>query len=388
MYINAVSRAVKLGLMAPQSGIVEMYGAEIIRAAQIACAQVNEAGGVLGRPLELCIEDDGSLPHTAVPAALRLVDGQRCAAIIGNLLSNSRIAVATEVAATRAVPYLNFSFYEGNIDVPTFFHFAALPNQQIDRMIPFMAERFGGKMYFIGSDYEWPKGSINAARMVLFAHGGRAVGEEYFPIGVDGQHFEGLLDRVKRSGADVLVPYFAGADQVELLTRFSRRGLKGKMAVVMGHYDEVMASRLPPEVRAGFYSSNTYFMSIDTAENRRYLERLAKMPGVTGIWPYGNGMLTNFGEGAYHCVHAFARAAIAAGSLDSDALVAALEHVTTEGPQGVVRMDPITHHAHVSTFLARSRVDGTFAIIERFGVNPPVIPAPYRRGSSMPPPQV
>lgn len=121
--------AVKLGLMPPLTGLVGMYGAEIARAGQIACAEVNESGGILGRPLELVIEDDGSLPESAVAAATRLVDQHHCAAIIGNLLSNSRIAVAYQVAEPRRVPYLNFSFYEGSILSHYFFHFAALPNQ-------------------------------------------------------------------------------------------------------------------------------------------------------------------------------------------------------------------------------------------------------------------
>ncbi len=367
------------------SGVVEMYGPEIVWAAQIACAEVNERGGVLGRPLELIIEDDGSLPETAVPAALRLVEKHRCVAIIGTLLSNSRIAVASRVAEPRQVPYLNYSFYEGSIEARHFFHFAALPNQQIDPMIPYMAERFGRKMYFAGNNYEWPRGSIDAARRALLAHGGTSVGEEYHPIGVSARDLEGLLDRVERSGTDVFVPYFAGADQVELLVRFSRRGLAKRMAVVMGHYDEVMVSRLPPEVREGLYSSNTYFMSVDTPENRGYLERLATHPGVEGIWPHGNGIVTNFGEGAYVCVHAFANAANDAGSLESASLVSALERVSLRAPQGLVRMDPRTHHAYVNTFLARCRADGTFEIIERFGSNAPEIPERYRRSSSAPP---
>ena len=56
-------------------------------------------------------------------------------------------------------------------------------------------------------------------------------------------------------------------------------------------YDEMMASQLTAEVREGFYSSNTYFMTVDTTENRNYLSRLAEQPGVDGIWPQGNGIL-------------------------------------------------------------------------------------------------
>jgi diguanylate cyclase (GGDEF)-like protein/PAS domain S-box-containing protein len=373
--------SIRLGLMSPLTGLVEIYGPEIVAAARIACAEVNQNGGVLGRPLELFIEDDGSLPSTAVPAAERLIDTFGCIAIIGNLLSNSRIAVAAQVAEPRRIPLLNFSFYEGSISGRFFFNFAALPNQQIDKMIPFMAKRYGLKMFFAGSNYEWPRGSIDAAKRTLLRLDGDVVGEEYLDIGADAAAIDTLLDQVARSGADVFVPYFAGSDQIALLTRFTEMGLKTRMGVVMAHYDEMMVSRLPADVREGFYSSNTYFMSLESAENRHFLQKLALQPGIDGIWPHGNGVLTNFGEGAYLCVHAFANALEAAGSTDTEAMIHALEQVRVIGPQGVVEMDPVTHHASVNSYLARCNQDGWFNIIERFGLIPPIIPERYREQS-------
>ena len=225
------NKTVKLGLLPPLTGLVGLYGNEIVRAAKIAVSEINADGGLLGKNIELLIEDDGSLPETAVPAAMKLVD-QGCVAIIGNLLSNSRIAVANQVADKRKIPYLNFSFYEGSIFSPYFFHFAALPNQQIDKMIPYMANKYGPKFFFAGSNYEWPLGSIDAAKTALFKVNGEIVGEEYLPIG--STQIDSLLEKVKKSGADVFVPYFAGQDQINLLTGFSKLGLKEKMAVVMG----------------------------------------------------------------------------------------------------------------------------------------------------------
>lgn len=381
---NSSSEVIRLGLMAPMSGVVGLYGVEICNAARIACDEINEAGGILGRPLELIIEDDGSLPDTAVPAARRLVDEHCCDAIIGNLLSNSRIAIADQVAEPGCIPYLNFSFYEGSISSHYFFHFAALPNQQIDKMIPWMASHHGLKMFFAGSNYEWPRGSIDAAKQSLHSLGGDVVGEEYLPLGASAEEIDTLLEQISRSGADVFVPYFAGEDQVRLLTRFTEMGMKQRMAVVMGHYDELMVSHLPAEVREGFYSSNTYFMSVDTAENRACLDRLARLPGITGLWPQGNGILTNFGEGAYLCVHAYAKAVANAGTTGHEEVVVALESVSLPSPQGEVRMDPESHHAHVNTYLARCNADGSFTIIERFGCNPPVIPKRYRAQSFEP----
>jgi len=369
---------VKLGLMPPLTGLVSLYGSEIARAGQIARDEVNASGGVLGRRLELVIEDDGSLPDSAVAAAERLVDRHRCVAMVGNLLSNSRIAVAYRVAEPSKIPLLNFSFYEGSIHSRFFFHFAALPNQQIDRMIPWMRAKYGPRMFFAGNNYEWPRGSIDAAKQALARAGGEVVGEEYCPIGVAADAIERLLDSVEASAPDVFVPYFAGVDQVNLLTRFSQRGLKQHMAVVMGHYDEMLASQLAPAVRAGFYSSNSYFMGVDSAENHAFLTRLSCQPGISGIWPHGNGILTNFGEGAYLCVKAFAQAANAAGSLEPEALVEALKTISVTSPQGRVDMDPVTQHARVNTYLAQCQADGAFKIIERFGAIDPIIPARYK----------
>ncbi|MTW21003.1 ABC transporter substrate-binding protein [Allochromatium palmeri] len=376
---NSTDKPIRLGLMSPLTGLVSMYGQEIAWAGRIACDEINAAGGIQGRRLELIIEDDGSLPETAVPAAERLLDEHGCVALIGNLLSNSRIAVASQVAEVRQVPYLNFSFYEGSIQSRYFFHFAALPNQQIEHMIPYMAREIGPKMFFAGSNYEWPRGSIDAATHALSDLGGEVVGEEYLPLGR--APIDKLLDRVRRSGADVFVPYFAGAEQAQLLTRFSQLGLKRRITVVMGHYDEAMAATLTPEVREGFYSCNTYFMGLDTPVNQRYLKTLATLPEVSGIWPDGNGVLTNFGEGVYLCVHAFARAGNQAATLETQTLIDALTQVEVEGPQGRVRMDPATHHAHVNTYLARATFDGHFEIVTAFGCLPPQIPERYRQST-------
>lgn len=369
---------VKLGLMPPLSGLVGIYGSEITHAGQIACQEVNDNGGVLGRPLELIIEDDGSLPESAVSAAEKLLDEHKCSAIIGNLLSNSRIAVAYRVAEPRRIPYLNFSFYEGSILSRYFFHFAALPNQQIDKMIPYMCNKFGPRMFFAGNNYEWPRGSIYAGKLALAQAGGEVVGEEYTPIGVDIETIDHLLDQVEKAMPDVFVPYFAGSDQVLLLTRFTERGLKDKIAVVMGHYDEMMASQLPAEVREGFYSSNTYFMGIDSEQNRNYLSRLASLPDVNGIWPEGNGILTNFGEGTYACVKAFAAAANQAGSLEPELLLKALRTIQVDAPQGKIAMLPEHQHARVNTYLSQCNAAGEFTIIKKFGAIDPVLPERYR----------
>ncbi len=369
------SDTIKIGLMSPLSGVASPYGDDIAWGGRIACAEINASGGVLGRPLELIIADDGSVPETAVPTAENLL-AEGCVALIGTLLSNSRIAIASRVSEPRGIPYLNYSFYEGSINSRYFFHFAALPNQQIGKMIPYIESKYGAKMFFAGNNYEWPRGSISAAKQVLKEINGELVGEEYFPLGtVD---FSELLERVEKSGADVFLPYGAGEDQVLLLQQFHARGLKKKMAVLTGHFDEVLARTMSPEEREGIYSCNSYYMSLDNPRNKHYLDQLTRLPEVNGIWPLGNGIQSNFGEGAYLCVKAFAQAANAANSVAPEDLVAALETIQIDSPQGTVTMDPATHHAAINCYLARSQRDGTFTVEYQFGQIAPVIPQRYR----------
>ncbi|HFL3388566.1 TPA: EAL domain-containing protein [Legionella pneumophila] len=365
-----------IGLMTPYTGIASIYGHEIANAGMIACQQVNDAGGVLGKELELVIIDDSSMPEQAVRAANSLIDEYHCQAIIGNLLSNSRIDVANKVSLPRKVIHLNFSFYEGSIFNKYFFNFSALPNQQLQHLIPYLAHKYGLKFYFAGTNYEWPRGSIFAAKNYLSQLNGEVVGEDYFAFGE--AKAKKIIANVAKSGANVFMPYFAGLDQVEIIKAFVDGGLREKIAMGLGHYDEAMMSYMPDMYRYGFYSSNTYFMSVQTPENQHLLQELSKLKTITGVWPQGNGILTHFGEGAYLCVKAFAIAINQAGTLNTEKIIMALSHVALKGPQGEVKMDPVTHHAHVNNYLAKSNQDGTLSIIKSYGSIPPVIPLRYR----------
>lgn len=170
------------------------------------------------------------------------------------------------------------------------------------------------------------------------------------------------------------MPYFAGLDQVEIIKAFVDGGLREKIAMGLGHYDEAMMSYMPDMYRYGFYSSNTYFMSVQTPENQHLLQELSKLKTITGVWPQGNGILTHFGEGAYLCVKAFAIAINQAGTLNTEKIIMALSHVALKGPQGEVKMDPVTHHAHVNNYLAKSNQDGTLSIIKSYGSIPRLYP--------------
>src|SRR5260370_3011024 len=93
---------IKIGVLAPLTGVVAPGGREMVEGVQFYLGQVNNE--MAGRKVELAIEDDASNPDTALQKARRLVEQGNCHMLIGNLLANTGLAVANYVKGT-GTPY-------------------------------------------------------------------------------------------------------------------------------------------------------------------------------------------------------------------------------------------------------------------------------------------
>jgi len=99
---RAQAGPIKIGLLAPLTGVVASGGKEMVEGVQFYLDQVKSEMG--GRKVELVIEDDASNPDTALQKARRLVEQGNCHMLIGNLLANTGLAVANYVKGT-GTPY-------------------------------------------------------------------------------------------------------------------------------------------------------------------------------------------------------------------------------------------------------------------------------------------
>ncbi|EGV32231.1 diguanylate cyclase/phosphodiesterase with PAS/PAC sensor(s) [Thiorhodococcus drewsii AZ1] len=340
---------IRLGLL-PSAKVVDARQLGKIRiSAQAACTELNAAGGLLGRPIEL-IE---AAPTLGLEAATRhLTEVLGCDALIGNpstSVAPSRPRIALDHGAT---------LDEASQEV---FRFTPLPVHNVTPVLERMARIAGPKFFIAGGRDAWSCGTTEAASRALEAIGGELVSTEHLDL--DGVQMETLLDHVERSGVDVFLPCFDRKDLPALLTRFTRRGLKRRIAVLASRLDESVAARLAPEVREGVFACGSYFTCLDNPANRAYLAALGNQLGdtETPLPP-----VAKVGASTYLCVRGFARAAEQAGSLEPSALISALERLELDGPQGPVRMDPVSHRVRLATHLARCRFDGTFSIIQSF----------------------
>jgi urea transport system substrate-binding protein len=298
---------------------------------EIAVEEVNEAGGVLGRQIELIIEDEASDPAVAVEKAKKLIREDGVTFIVGTLISAVRNAVV-EFTEPAKVPLFNPTYYEGGLCDPYFFSTGALPNQQIDPFVPWLVENHGKTFYLIGSDYEWPHGSFAHLKRGLEELGGSVVGEEYVPFGVT--DFSAQIKRVLDAKPDVLYPLIAGVDGITFWKQLAGFDFKGTRA--SHSVSEAIAQALDKDTANGIISAAPYFMVVETPANTKFLDKyLERSPAK---------YVDTFGEGIYDAVHLFALGAEKTESLDNAKLIEGLKGVQFDSPQGPITIDPATLH--------------------------------------------
>ena len=90
----AQTAALRLGVLTPLTGAGSFDGPRMLKAMQAVATEINASGGVLGRPIELVVEDDETNPEAAVRAAHKLIDVDRVPTIMGTWASAVTTAVA------------------------------------------------------------------------------------------------------------------------------------------------------------------------------------------------------------------------------------------------------------------------------------------------------
>src|SRR6516165_4657207 len=99
---RAQAAPIRIGVLAPLTGVVASGGREMVEGTQFWFEQIKNE--IAGRKVELLIEDDASLPDTALQKARRLVEQANVHMLMGNLLANTGLAVANYVKGT-GTPY-------------------------------------------------------------------------------------------------------------------------------------------------------------------------------------------------------------------------------------------------------------------------------------------
>src|SRR3954454_16174720 len=194
---------IKVGVIADQTGPLSFVGAANANVARMVIGDLNARGGLLGRHLELCLEDGATDDAVAAAKAAKLVERDRVDVICGGIYSSSRQAIKGPAVVDGRTLYIYPEQYEGQESDPLVFCTGPVPAQQVDPFIPWLMRETGAKKFALPSaDYIWPRVLNEKVRRLVAANGGEIVEEDYSPL--DHTDYGETVERIMSSGAEVV----------------------------------------------------------------------------------------------------------------------------------------------------------------------------------------
>jgi branched-chain amino acid transport system substrate-binding protein len=361
-----MQQAIKVGVIADQTGTFSPMGGAQANTATLVVDEINASGGLLGRRVELLIEDSATDDERAAAAAAKLVQDDHVDVLLGGILSSTRQAIKEPAVVEGETLYIYPEQYEGQEHHPLLFCTGAVPAQQVEPLIPWIMQQTGARTFYLPSaDYIWPRVMNRKVHEVASANGARIVGEEYFPV--DHADWVETVKRINDSGADVVFNTTVPPGCFPFLealyeSGFTKRGGR----VVTTYFDENLVAALPPEHVEGLYGCIDYYQSVSDPFSQDLLARYSRR------YPDGPQFSAGSGStGIYRGLKLWEAAVIEAGSLDQAAVVAALDHAKiAEGPGGPAELVPGQHHLQLNVYIAQV-CDGTLEVLESLGAIQP-----------------
>jgi ABC-type branched-subunit amino acid transport system substrate-binding protein len=346
---------IKIGVAVGLSGANSVVAPAVVQSSQLAVEEINAAGGILGRKVELEIVDDASGAVGAQKAFDTLVFQKKVNAIIAMETSAARNA-ALPVVSKGKVPFIYTSFYEGRSCNNSMYVNGWVPEQQVAPVVDYFSKSRNAKTFFlVGSDYAFGRGMLDFTRKYIEQKGGKVVGEEYLPI--DGSDWTSIVSKIRSVKPDALISATAGgAPNVSLAKQLKGAGMTvpyGNLAI-----DEGTAKTMG-EVANGLYVSASYLTSIDTPENKKFMAAMTRKFGADLKTP------NELSEPQYEAFYLYKAAVEKAGSTDSAKVIPALGEVSFNGPRGNVQMNK-SRHTPLSMRLGQVQADGSIKILETF----------------------
>src|ERR1700745_2505907 len=194
---------IKVGAITDQTGALSFMGIADANVAKMVIKDINAKGGLLGRQIDLYLEDSATTDSAAEAKATKLVQQDQVDVIFGGIYSSTRQAIKGPAVVNGKKLYIYPEQYEGQECDPLIFCTGPVPAQQVDPFIPWLMRRTGAKKFYLPSaDYIWPHTMNAKVRQVVTANGGTIMGEEYFPL--DHMEYGETVKNIMASGAEVV----------------------------------------------------------------------------------------------------------------------------------------------------------------------------------------
>lgn len=346
-----------VGSLHDQSGPIGTSGVPMVKSLELGIAEVNAAGGLLGRPLKLVHYDTQSNIQMYSQYAQQLALKDKVAVVHGGITSASREAIRPTFDRFRVLYFYN-TLYEGGVCDRDTFCTGTTPAQTVEKLVPYAMSKAGKKAYIIAADYNY--GQITAKWMQKYVkdNGGETLSVDFFPLDVT--NFGPTISKIQAAKPDLILSALVGGNHTAFYRQWTAAGMKGQIPIASTTFGLVNEpSTLDAAESDAILGAYGYFEELTTPASTAYVEKLKKQsPDI----PYISELAAATYEGFYLWVEGVKKA----GSLDRMAVIEALETgISFDGPSGKVTIDHATHHVVRNAFLASVK-DRKWSVLESY----------------------
>lgn len=267
---GAKKQPIKVGVLHSLTGTMAISATSVCDATLLAIEELNAAGGVLGRRIEPVVADGKSDWPTFASEAERLITREHVAVVFGCWTSAGRKTVKPIFEKHDHLLFYPVQ-YEGLEQSPNIIYTGAAPNQQILPAVKWSFDHLGRRFFLVGSDYVFPRTANAIIKAQVTALGGEIVGEEYLRLG--SSEAAAVVQKIVQARPTVILNTINGDSNVAFFAALRGAGITpARIPTVSFSLAEGELRHMDARTMAGDYAAWNYFQSVDSPENRRFVE--------------------------------------------------------------------------------------------------------------------
>jgi branched-chain amino acid transport system substrate-binding protein len=354
----AADGPIKIGVVTPLSGTYTPIGQQVKMGLELATKEVNAAGGIMGRKVELIFEDEEANPAVATQKSEKLFQVSNVDFLTGTVNSGSTLAVGQLAERNNKLIATTVSFADsitGDKCSPNVFRVNARAGMQSAALAAWLAkEKPNANVFFIGPDYEMGRSTVAAFKKAAEEKGAKTVGEIFAPL--DNKDYSPYFGQVRAAKPNVIYTSVAGNDTVRLLTQMSEYGVN-KGVTIVGAAGTVTSQNMTAigSAAEGYVTGVGYSIKSDTPANKKF------------VAAFQNEFKTQpdlYGTDSYGLIYFYKAAVEKAKSTETDKVRVAMKDLEWATPQGMKKMRGGDHQAMQEMYAVKVEA-GQFNVISR-----------------------
>jgi branched-chain amino acid transport system substrate-binding protein len=307
---------IKMGMVNPLTGVLSALAQSEVDGAKYAVAEINNKGGILGRQVDLLVEDSANDVGTGVQKTRKLIDRDKVDVIFGDVNSGIAYAmsqVTNEKKVFHIVPGGHTDPITGTDCKWNVFRVCNTTSMDANAVTPELVKRFGKKWFFITPDYAYGHTLQEAFIKALTKLGGTYEGDM---LPINNTDFSATLIKAKAYRPNVLLNNMGGLTQINCMKQFTQFGMEKEMALGGALFELESIKGCPPDAQTGWWDMEWWWNQPNVPEVVKFVSDFRQATQKTPSARHWFG---------YVSVHSVRLAAEKAKSLEGPKLALALE---------------------------------------------------------------